>query len=123
MAYFCDGCLEFWKNKKFMDGCKECGEMEQNWGKTSEEAAERVLELWGPIVTWCKENNTKAWVKQPNAYSKRLPFTGIKVALPAAKTPFWEQQREFARLYNNSPSQEYWDILHPETQCQLQLRI
>ena len=123
MAYFCNGCLEYWENKNFMDGCKECKHMKIGWGNTTEESAIMAQEVWGPIVAWCKKHKIKAWVKQPNDYDTRLPFTGVTVAVPCGKDSFWKQQAEFVKIYNKFPTEEHWNILHPETQRQSQLRF
>lgn len=117
MAYFCNGCLEFWKRGEFMKGCKECKYMKDKWGKTPVESAIRALEVWEPIVAWCKGHNMKAWVKQPNEYTKRKLFKGIKVKIPNGQSEFWDQQRVFVQMYNKSLLPEHWDLLHPKTQC------
>ena len=46
--------------------------MKDKWGKTPMESAIRALEVWEPIVAWCKGHNMKAWVKQPNEYTAWL---------------------------------------------------
>lgn len=113
MTYFCNGCLKYWKMGKFMDGCKECAAMEKTWG---DNAAAKALEVWEPIVTWCRENNRKAWVKTPNTYCTRLHFSGSDVAMPIGVTPFWNQQKKFVEMYNNNRTKANWSLLHPETQ-------
>lgn len=120
MAYFCDGCLAGWKGGTFMSGCSECTAM-QEWG------TEKVLEVWGPIVAWCRDSKDPryefAWVKNPNTYQHRIPYTGVRVKQPTGQSKFWVQQGHLVDRYNADRSEFNWNLLHPETQMNICLRF
>ena len=117
--YFCNGCLEGWKNGTFMKECSTCQKManDSNW------TMKKVLEVWEPIVSYCNEHGLKAWVKKDNRYMARLPYRNKPLQLlPTGSDDFSKQQRQFAVLYNKDTTEENWNILHPITQL-LALRL
>jgi hypothetical protein len=120
MAYFCGGCLDGWTNERFMSGCSECKAM-QGWG------TQKVLEVWGPIVAWCRDSEDPryefAWVKNPNTYQHRIPYTGACVKQPTGQSKFWVQQGHLVNRYNVDRSEFNWNLLHPETQRNIFLRF
>ena len=119
MAYFCDGCLKGWKKGEFMSGCSECEAMQEDPGWNTQ----KVLEVWGPIVAWCRDSEDPyefAWVKNPNTYQSRIPYTGACVKQPTGQSKFCDkfcvQQGHLVNRYNADRSEFNWNLLHPETQ-------
>ena len=108
-----------------MSGCSECEAMQEDPGWNTK----KVIEVWGPIVAWCKDNKDPyefAWVKNPNTYQSRRPYTGAhgaRVKQPTGKSKFWVQQSHLVNRYNADRSEFNWNLLHPETQMNTFLRF
>ena len=125
--YFCENCLYYWEEKSsFMPGCGTCSKMKKSgeWGVDEKDRAKNAAIIWGPIIRYCKKNNMKAYVIPGNHYLERLPFDpNVNISIPYGDEYFFKHQRMFVNMYNNNKTKENWNLLHPTTQRQVQLRF